>query len=287
MTTILTFFREQKERFQNTDSIKIGFIALFLSVVFLCGTFFYLDYLFESRMAGDVSSGNGYYSSFMGDVLSPDLYHKTVVASKKIVNDTVLQLYRDEVSKADVVDFYSQITGSEEIAKIILTNSDKNNIPVSLAFSLSWEESRYHSKAVNRNAGSIDRGLFQLNSKSFPMLTEAQFFDPEVSAYYGLAHLNLCIEQAGNIVAALAMYNAGAGKVTNNNTPQRTLNYVSRILNYRDNLNELFKYEVQSKYIIGQDGKISPVMNFVQAGTLGQIQDSPAMGGSVVAFVSR
>ena len=53
------------------------------------------------------------------------------------------------------------------------------------------------------------------------------------------------------------------------------------------NLNELFKYEVQSKYIIGQDGKISPVMNFVQAGTLGQIQDSPAMGGSVVAFVSR
>ena len=99
--------------------------------------------------------------------------------------------------------------------------------------------------AVNTNSNtSIDRGLFQLNSNSFPNLTEADFYNPKTSAKYGLSHLRFCLDTAGNEIAALAMYNAGTKRVRSNGTPQMTLNYVSGIINYRNGLEELFTNQV-------------------------------------------
>ena len=122
--------------------------------------------------------------------------------------------------------------------------------------SLAWEESRYQIKAVNKNASSIDRGLFQLNNKAFPKLTEKDFFNPETNARNGLNHLRYCIDLSGNEIAALAMYNAGTTKVRNNNTPKRTLDYVSRILNYKDGLETLFMQQVASRYTLGKDTSV-------------------------------
>ena len=87
-----------------------------------------------------------------------------------------------------------------------------------------------------RNAASIDRGLFQLNDKSFPELSAEEMFDPETNARNGLTHLRFCMDQSGNEVTALAMYNAGSTKVRNGGTPKRTLDYVSRILAFRETL---------------------------------------------------
>ena len=204
----------------NSDFLRIGIIALFLSFISLFALILHVDWLFDTALSGSYTDSE--YSSFMGD--------------------------------------FARLTNDKDIALSILENSWKNNIPPCLAFSLAWEESRYKPGAINRNADSIDRGLFQLNSKSFPDLTEKEFFDPETSAYYGLAHLNLCFDQGGNTVAALAMYNAGAGKVRGNNTPQRTLNYINRILTYRDNLENLFETTVAVKYTIDEEGNVSPVV---------------------------
>lgn len=163
--------------------------------------------------------------------------------------DTGLVLYRQPASRPAVEWFFTHITGNREVAQAILENADKNNIPLTLAFSLAYVESKYKPTAVNSNTNAtIDRGLFQLNSNSFPKLTEAEFFDPNVSAKYGMIHLRWCMDIAGNEVTALAMYNAGTARVKANKTPQHTLNYVGLIQKYRTSLDEKFSSEIVAFY---------------------------------------
>lgn len=163
--------------------------------------------------------------------------------------DTGLVLYRQPSSRPAVEWFFTHITGNREVAQAILENADKNNIPLTLAFSLAYVESKYKPTAINSNTNAtIDRGLFQLNSNSFPKLTEAEFFDPNVSAKYGMIHLRWCMDLAGDEITALAMYNAGTTRVKANKTPQHTLNYVGHIQKYRARLDEKFSSEIVAFY---------------------------------------
>lgn len=164
-------------------------------------------------------------------------------------SDKSLALYRNALSRSAVEWFYFQITGDRDVTQAILIEAEKNDIPLSLAFSLAHAESAYNSSAINSNSNSsIDRGLFQLNSNSFPSLTETDFFDPFVSAKYGMSHLRFCLNTAGNEVSGLAMYNAGTSRVRSNRTPQVTLNYVGKIVAYQNMLEELFDEQVADYY---------------------------------------
>lgn len=192
----------------------------------------------------------------LASIVAPEFFHQKAMETGTQA-ESGLALYRSELSKADVLWFYSHITGNETISRIILDNASKNNISPPLAFALAWEESRYQPKAVNRNSASTDRGLFQLNNKAFPKLKEKDFFNPETNAEYGLTHLSYCIDLSGNEVAALAMYNAGTTKVRNDKTPKRTLDYVSRILNYKEGLEKLFSQQISSRYNVDPDGKVT------------------------------
>lgn len=163
--------------------------------------------------------------------------------------DEGLVLYRQPSSRAAVEWFYYNITQDANVTQAILTEADKNNIPLSLAFSLAHTESNYKTDAINSNTNSsIDRGLFQLNDKSFPKLTDDEFFDPYVSAKYGISHLKFCLDTAGNEVSALAMYNAGTNRVRSNKTPQTTLNYVGKIVAYQKTLDQFFSEQVVAYY---------------------------------------
>ena len=150
-------------------------------------------------------------------------------------------------SRGAVLAFFTGITGSETVSTAILDNALKYGVPPSLALALANEESRYDINAVNRNGDSVDRGLFQLNSKAFPEVKLAEVFDPAVSARYGLSHLAWFLETGGNEVAALAMYNAGRNRVEAGGTPRRTLDYIYRITSYRDNIVRLFTARVAVK----------------------------------------
>lgn len=164
-------------------------------------------------------------------------------------SDRGLELYRDARSKAAVEWFYLHIAGDRKVANAILAEASKNDIPLSLAFALAYVESRFKPSAVNRNQNSsIDRGLFQLNNNSFPKLNEDEFFNPEISAKYGLQHLRFCLDLAGKEVTALAMYNAGTNRVRKNNTPRSTLNYVDAIMRYKAGLDSAFEEEIVRLY---------------------------------------
>lgn len=165
------------------------------------------------------------------------------------VTDDGLYYYRQSMSRDAVEWFYFQITGNRDIAQAVLLEADKNDIPVSLAFALAFTESGFNVKAINNNSNNTtDRGLFQLNSNSFPKLSEADFFDPYISAKYGMSHLKFCLTSAGNEVSALAMYNAGTSRVRANKTPQSTLNYIGKIISYQNMLEKLFAEEVVAYY---------------------------------------
>ena len=157
--------------------------------------------------------------------------------------DPGLFLYRKDETKDLVVDFYTRVTGSADIARAILKYSDLRDIPLSLSFALAWTESRYNAKAVNFNKSSVDRGLFQLNSRTFRFLKKEDFFNPEINAKYGTAHLRFCLDRGENEIVALAMYNAGTVGVKTG-TPYSTLKYVAQVEEYKDYLDTRFRREV-------------------------------------------
>ena len=157
--------------------------------------------------------------------------------------DFILALYRSPRSEDRVVDFFAEICASRDIAEVILANAEMYDIPPALAVALAWEESRFDPHAVNtkNRDQSIDRGLFQLNDRSFPRLDIQTFFNPWMNARYGMNHLRYCLDTGGSEIAALAMYNAGAGRVNSSGTPRTTLDYIGRIMNNRTKIEGLFQ----------------------------------------------
>jgi len=162
-------------------------------------------------------------------------------SSEKIV-DPVSEYFKNPEYKEWVIVFFTGICSSREIAQAILANADRYDVPPALAFALCWEESRFNPRAINRGNrdGSVDRGLFQLNNRSFPNLEIPAFYDIEQNARNGISYLRQCIDSGGSIVSALAMYNAGAGRVRSTGAPHVTLNYVNRILDNRVKIESRF-----------------------------------------------
>lgn len=73
----------------------------------------------------------------------------------------------------------------ETIEEIIKRVALKNGVSPELALEVAKCESQLSPHAVNINApDSIDRGIYQINSKWHPEVTEAQAFDPEFSAQF-------------------------------------------------------------------------------------------------------
>ena len=173
---------------------------------------------------------------------SETVFHNFLVRSAHERADPILEIYRDPESRGRVTEFFTGIISSEEIAQAILSNADEFDISPALALALSWEESRLNPRAVNtkNRDGSIDRGLFQLNNRSFPRLELQAFFNPVTNSWYGMSHLRYCLDTGGSEIAALAMYNAGTGRVRNSGTPKTTLDYVSRILDNRREIESRF-----------------------------------------------
>jgi hypothetical protein len=156
--------------------------------------------------------------------------------------DSLLEYYGNFEYRDWVIGFFTGICSDREVAQAILDNSEIFKVSPALAFALSWEESRFNPWAINRynRNGSIDRGLFQLNNKSFPNLDIAAFFDVNSNAYYGIGHLRHCLNTGGSEISALAMYNAGTNRVRTTGAPEVTLNYISRILNNKSKIESRF-----------------------------------------------
>lgn len=165
---------------------------------------------------------------------------KPVSLDSRNEKDHIAAYYGNPSTTRNVVDFFARLTGSQPVAEAILEQSVKHKVTSSLAFAIAYEESRFNPNALNDNGASVDRGLFQLNSLSFPSMKEKDAFDPHYNASEGMKFFRHILDLSGNVVSALAMYNAGRTRVSQKGAPVMTLDYISRILNYERNISSLF-----------------------------------------------
>jgi hypothetical protein len=160
--------------------------------------------------------------------------------------DLVRELLQRQDTRAWVIDYFAKVCGSWGVALAILDNAAEYKIPSALAFALCYEESRFNPRAVNQKNenGTIDRGLFQLNSSSFPNLETRAFFVPETNARFGMSHLRHCLDTGKTEISALAMYNAGTNRIRSTGAPKSTLDYIHRILENRRRIETQFKAQL-------------------------------------------
>ena len=182
------------------------------------------------------------------DDLEPESGTYPNVANVLEGENPILTLYREDVTHRAVEDFFRQVTGTDEISLPILYHADRNDLSVSLVFALAWVESRYYPYARNANSNSIDRGLFQLNDKSFVRLSTDDFFHPEISARHGTDYLRFALDYGGDERTAVAIYNAGLTRVLQNRTPQSTLNHVERVMAYKASLERQFERYILQRF---------------------------------------
>jgi soluble lytic murein transglycosylase-like protein len=198
--------------------------------------------------SGSVHNGEPAYP----DILTPETI-AFLLSEKPAEMEAGLYLFRNKLTRPLVENFYTRVTADVQVTDAILSAADTHDISLPLAFSLAWAESSYQVRALNYNAHSVDRGLFQLNSRTFPKLKEEQFYDPRTNADYGLAHFRYCIDVAKNELVALAMYNAGINGVRRG-TPYSTLRYVAKIIENERKLLESFEL------LLTDNGEIAEVL---------------------------
>lgn len=138
------------------------------------------------------------------------------------VNDTI-----KEENYYYFLAYYTEITGNRNISEHIMSGALERNIPVNIAFALAFVESTFDPQAINESNsnGTIDRGLFQLNSATFRNF-DIDFFDSYQNTQAGLNYLFRKYEMYGSWESAIIMYNAGVEA----NLSNRSLTYLSRIL---------------------------------------------------------
>ncbi|MCG8570704.1 MAG: lytic transglycosylase domain-containing protein [Spirochaetes bacterium] len=146
-------------------------------------------------------------------------------------------------------EYFTQVIGDEKIARLVINYSNKHDIDPTLLVALMETESSFNPKAKNHNRnGSVDRGLCQLNNKTFPDLKIKDFYDPATNIRLACELLRWCFDSAdGSIEIALAYYNAGYGNVSREKVGKTTLNYIHKIIRYQEKHQKNFELLVQEK----------------------------------------
>jgi soluble lytic murein transglycosylase-like protein len=120
----------------------------------------------------------------------------------------------------------------EAIIAMIITIAVELGVPSNFALSVAVCESGLNSTVVSdvRKNGSIDRGLFQLNSYVYP---DIDWSDPEVNARLGIVHLKRLIEMDchNTYWAAAVSYNAGHYYMLNGlDPPESSIIFANRVM---------------------------------------------------------
>lgn len=163
-------------------------------------------------------------------------YTQPIDTSLFVPNADDLKYLEERIRAQANLTFYSNLVQCEEIALLVLTAASEQQIrDVEVLFALMWLESRFDPRAINNNGTSIDRGLFQLNSRVYAQYPEQQFFDIAWNIRTGVQHYatELAIVE-GQHRYALHAYNAGRARRFN--PPAHTRAYAERILRFAQDL---------------------------------------------------
>lgn len=135
-------------------------------------------------------------------------------------------------------EFYYKIVKNNLIVDSIFLCAERFQIEPELIIALAYYESKFDAKAIHVNTnGTYDCSVMQLNSNTFRDLSIDAMFDIECNIFNGSKHLKDLLDIFdNNELLALAAYNAGENRVQIEKIPTKTLEYVFRILKYKENL---------------------------------------------------
>jgi len=212
----------QKRRYQ--------FIIFLLITFFLCSQLVAIKTI--ERNVIEIEKINNIHEVFIID------YFTRIEVNERIQKD--LQYF---------VDVYNKLIQNKRITEQIIFNALQNEVPVNIAFAQSFVESNWIPEAINihNSNESIDVGLFQLNSFTFPHLTREEMEDIDVNIFIGIKFFKEKLLQTGTIETALLLYNAG----NYNNVGRTSILYLQKILDKERQLDEYFNEEYR-QYLINQ-----------------------------------
>lgn len=106
----------------------------------------------------------------------------SLVAGKKTQNAPTNESIKETITKALEENKTVKANNDIDIKSLIIEIADSMGIDNKLALAVAEAESSFNEKATNKNTDeSIDRGLYQINSKWHPQVSDKEAFDPEFS----------------------------------------------------------------------------------------------------------
>jgi hypothetical protein len=139
---------------------------------------------------------------------------KNIFIMNTNINVTGLEVNKYAVNDLDF--FVQSYANKEKISKqksgLMIHYALLYEVPINMAFSVAYNESRYNENAknvLNKN-GSYDYGIMQLNSLTFPDVKVNAPIDKNISQ--GLSYLKWCYDKNQSWDLAYVEYNCGAIK---------------------------------------------------------------------------
>lgn len=231
----------QRKRKRN-EKIRNSLIIISILILFLLGI---MIKHFKSIMPENMFSNSTYNIEYIQDI-----YH----IEKASIQDIDKYLVRldinnkiQELGVSNVIPFFNKYTKNSFVSVIIIKKAIEMKVPVNIAFSLVWQESKFVVNEIspkNRN-GSRDWGLFQLNDTYYKW-NRREFFNIKKNVTAGVTHLEYCLDEMGEMPLALAAYNVGVYGLRTNGMPISTKKHVNIILEYENQINQEFNKWLKS-----------------------------------------
>ena len=163
-------------------------------------------------------------------------YSENKYQNKNHINKRIKELFKD--GKADLIySFYDKFIHNKELTINIINNALCTDVPLHYFIAIAYQESRFNLKARHKknSDGSIDYGIFGLNSKTYRQHSKEYLEKIENNCRLASLHFLGVYSRFENWYSAIGAYNAG-------NENNINFKYVRNVLLYSDMLdNEFFK----------------------------------------------
>lgn len=132
--------------------------------------------------------------------------------------ESVVDSLDDEVSLRDEASSYADAYNTNNrISRAVVHYANKHDVPVAIAFSLVFSESRFDSMAVS-SVGAV--GLAQVRPSTARYLRDSisrdDLFNPDTNLDVGFMYLRRLIDRKGSMYEALRSYVAGPSRTRHN-----------------------------------------------------------------------
>lgn len=199
-----------------TNKIKVFGFALFLFILLIFQTFIWLKVNDTKVLVEEID--NNFFL-------------------RNEINEKVLKLMNNSRSE-EVYEFYDRYTNSREYTHLTISACILQAVPINIAFAIAYTESRFNPSALNVNTnGTVDIGLFQLNSDSFKSYTKDYLFEEKNNIKLGVYTLASRFKKYKNWIKAIISYNRGY------RFDGKGVDYLINVLNYEDYLDIEFNLE--------------------------------------------